>query len=704
MKYLILFAFLGFFLSANSQSKKELTLEDAVMQQWRKFRPKFTNQFQWLPSANDYVFVSSNYQTLYKSDVSSQDTINLLTIQEFNELMDAQAYAFFNLQWTSNEEFIIDVRNNFYKFNVNTKKGRLFLKLPEEAENAKINLASENIAYTLKNNLYLNEKPVTKYTDPNIVNGQSIARNEFGISEGIFWSSNGSFLAFYQKDESEVHDYPLLDINKTPGELNSIKYPMAGQKSERPRIGILNTKKRKPKFIEPRSGADSYFTNLCFTPNEEYILVAEVNRDQNHMWLNLYDAKKAKFVRTIFEEKSDKWVEPEHPAYFMESNENFIWLSEKDGFMNMYWYNLDGKLEKQLTKHKFVVNEILDYDSKNKFIYYSATGENPMNTMIYRVDLNGNSSLVSKSEGTHTFSLSKDKIYYFDGYSSTDVPNSEMIWTENGKMAKNLVQSEDNLSEYNIGITEYGSMKGTDGSELYYRLIKPNDFDASKKYPVLIYVYGGPHAQMVTNSYLGGASLWMHWMANQGYIVFTLDNRGSSQRGFAFESQIHRQLGTIEMEDQMTGVDFLKKLPFVDGERMAVHGWSFGGFMTTSLMLRKAGTFNVGVAGGPVTDWKFYEIMYGERYMDRPQENEKGYEKAALKNHVGKLEGKLLLIHGTIDDVVVMQHNFDLIKSFIEAKKHVDFFPYPMHKHNVRGQDRVHLMEKVLNYILENNP
>ena len=209
---------------------------------------------------------------------------------------------------------------------------------------------------------------------------------------------------------------------------------------------------------------------------------------------------------------------------------------------------------------------------------------------------------------------------------------------------------------------------------------------------------------MVTNSYLGGASLWMHWMANQGYIVFTLDNRGSSQRGFAFESQIHRQLGTIEMEDQMTGVDFLKKLPFVDGERMAVHGWSFGGFMTTSLMLRKAGTFNVGVAGGPVTDWKFYEIMYGERYMDRPQENEKGYEKAALKNHVGKLEGKLLLIHGTIDDVVVMQHNFDLIKSFIEAKKHVDFFPYPMHKHNVRGQDRVHLMEKVLNYILENNP
>jgi dipeptidyl-peptidase-4 len=270
-------------------------------------------------------------------------------------------------------------------------------------------------------------------------------------------------------------------------------------------------------------------------------------------------------------------------------------------------------------------------------------------------------------------------------------------------MSKLLLNAKDKLDAYQIAQTEIGSIDASDGTKLYYRLIKPSNFDASKKYPVLNYVYGGPHAQLVTNSWLNGASLWMHWMAEQGYIIFTLDNRGSGNRGFAFESQIHRQLGTVEIEDQMAGVNFLNSLPFIDNKRMSVHGWSFGGFMTTSLMLRKPGVYTTGVAGGPVTDWKYYEIMYGERYMDQPDENEKGYSEASLLNKTENLEGKLLLIHGSSDDVVVMQHNLKLVQRFIESEKQIDFFPYPMHKHNVYGKDRVHLMKKVLNYILENN-
>jgi dipeptidyl-peptidase-4 len=317
--------------------------------------------------------------------------------------------------------------------------------------------------------------------------------------------------------------------------------------------------------------------------------------------------------------------------------------------------------------------------------------------------LQGNNELITKEEGTHTFSLSSDGAYYCDSYSSTTVPHKSMLWTSNGKMAKLLIASKEKLDEYNVGTTEIGTLKGKDGSDLYYRFIKPSNFDPTKKYPVLVYVYGGPHAQMVTNSWLAGANLWMHWMANQGYLVFTLDNRGSGERGFAFESQIHRHLGDVEMEDQLTGVEFLKSLPYVDGNRLAVHGWSFGGFMTTSLMLRQPETFKVGVAGGPVTDWKYYEIMYGERYMDRPEQNKEGYEKASLLNHAQNLKGDLLLIHGTIDDVVVMQHNYALVKKFVELGIQMDFFPYPMHKHNVIGKDRAHLMEKVLNYVIENN-
>ncbi len=243
----------------------------------------------------------------------------------------------------------------------------------------------------------------------------------------------------------------------------------------------------------------------------------------------------------------------------------------------------------------------------------------------------------------------------------------------------------------------------SDNSDLYYRLIKPHDFDSTKQYPVMIYVYGGPHAQLVTNSWMYGASLWMHWMANQGYIVFTMDNRGSANRGFSFESQIHRNLGTLEIEDQMKGVSFLKSLKYVDPHRLAVHGWSYGGFMTTSLMLRKPDVFKVGVAGGPVTDWKYYEVMYGERYMDQPEENPRGYKQASLFTHAENLEGDLLLIHGTADDVVVMQHNLALVQKFIELGIQMDFFPYPMHKHNVYGRDRVHLMTKILNYIIEHN-
>ena len=319
------------------------------------------------------------------------------------------------------------------------------------------------------------------------------------------------------------------------------------------------------------------------------------------------------------------------------------------------------------------------------------------------LNLKGKTGILTRANGTHSVDISSDGKYFRDNFSSHDEASNEWILNIRGKIETKIMESCDKLDEYQIGTAEIGKLKAKDGSDLYTRLIKPSNFDSRKKYPVLIYVYGGPHAQLITDSWLDGASLWMYWLAEQGYLVYTVDGRGSAERGFAFESQIHRQLGTVEMEDQMTGVEYLKSLPYVDGDRLAVHGWSFGGFMTTSLMLREAGTFNVGVAGGPVTDWKYYEIMYGERYMDQPEENEKGYEEACLMTHADKLEGDLLLIHGTVDDVVVMQHNLSLVKKFVELGKQVDFFPYPNHKHNVYGKDPVHLMEKILNYVIEHN-
>lgn len=700
--------------------KKTLTLKDAVTQQYRNFLPDQMTMFQWIPDTDNYVYLNG-YVKLMKGSASGDQATEWLTIEQVNKALGSQLGWFSGLEWRDAKSFWLNDGINYYSYNHETNTGKLIIKLDEAAENAVFKPEMERVAYTIGNNLQVADAFGKKYIitnnkDKNIVSGQTYARSEFGITNGIFWSPAGNFLAFAQKDESEVHDYPLLDITQTPGTLMSIKYPMAGQKSEKPKIGIYNFANKKTVFISPRSGADSYLTNVCWSPDERYVLIAEVNRDQNHMWMNKYDALTGKFIKTLFEEQNDKWVEPEHPAFFLmkkfepkakydASAFDFVWISERDGFNNLYLYDLEGNMKKQLTANKFVVKSILQTIQNNgkTEIVFEATGDSPLNTMFYAVDLQGNQRLITADEGTHHIAISSNDQYIFDEYSNHVIPSRSVLLEGNGMFKKVLLESKNKLADYAIGTTEIGSITAKDGTKLYTRMIKPSNFDPNKKYPVMVYVYGGPHAQMITNSWYDGANLWMNWMAEQGYIVFTLDNRGSGERGFAFESGIHRQLGTLEMEDQLSGVDYLKSLPYVDGNRLAVHGWSFGGFMTTSLMLRHAGVFQVGVAGGPVTDWKYYEVMYGERYMDRPADNPEGYEANSLINHASKLKGDLLLIHGTVDDVVVEQHNLALVKKFVDLGIQMDFFPYPMHKHNVTGKDRVHLIEKVLTYIIENN-
>lgn len=710
MKYfkLTIYPITILFFSILTYAQKDLTLDDGVMNQYRKYAPDRIANFAWIPGSNDYSFLDEGRTKLVKSNPTTDKVTTILDIEEVNEIMNTSYDIFYSVSWINKNEILLEDGYSFIKINLETKKGESFWT-DEGESNPLFEAKSGKLAFCVDNNIWIrdnsNPRAVTNNSDPNIVSGQSIARSEFGITNGLFWSKNGSYLAFYQKDETNVHNYPLLNNSETPGSLINIKYPMAGQLSENPLIGIFNTNTGKTVFIKPKGNEDDYLTNLAFTPDEQYVLIAEVNRAQNHMWLNVYSTEDGNFIKTLLEETNERWVEPETPAYFPCEKENdFVWMSEKDGYMNLYYYDFNGKLKYQVTNHEFVVKEILGMSSDKKHLYYSATGENPMNTMVYVFNVKKKkSTLLTTIDGTHRVKISENGKYYCDTYSNGNTPNKSVIYNSKRTPVKTINNSIDKLKDYKIGKTEIGKLLASDSSDLYYRLIKPYDFDSTKQYPVMIYVYGGPHAQLVTNSWMYGASLWMHWMANQGYIVFTLDNRGSANRGFSFESQIHRNLGTLEIEDQMKGVSFLKNLKYVDPNRLAVHGWSYGGFMTTSLMLRKPNEFNVGVAGGPVTDWKYYEVMYGERYMDQPEENPRGYKQASLFTHAENLKGDLLLIHGTVDDVVVMQHNLALVQKFIELGIQMDFFPYPMHKHNVYGKDRVHLMTKILNYIIEHN-
>jgi dipeptidyl-peptidase-4 len=312
----------------------------------------------------------------------------------------------------------------------------------------------------------------------------------------------------------------------------------------------------------------------------------------------------------------------------------------------------------------------------------------------------GKTTRLTSEAGTHHGKLSSDGSTLIDTWSSLEVPSRVVLRdARSGNVMKELLNAKDPLSGTTVGTIELLTIPGAKGDQLNARMIKPSYFDASKKYPVLIYLYNGPHLQLVNNSYMGGAALWMMEAAERGYLVWTVDGHGSDHRGRDFEQAVHRHLGELEVEDQMRGVEFLKSLPYVDGDRIAVHGWSFGGHMTTALLTRHPGVFKVGVAGGPVMDWRMYEVMYTERYMDTPEENPEGYANTALSARAGELQDDLLIIIGGKDDVVLPEHAYTFLKACVEQGTPVEFFAYPGHGHNVRGKDRLHLMTKVLDHI-----
>lgn len=708
-KYISVFL-LVFITTLTAQETKHLTLEDAVLGRSLGLYPQ-NKSIQWV--SNSDVFAFSENNELYTEPAfhnTKEKRAPVLQLQDLQKGIKGLK-RFPRFSSITSEEVTFNHQNEIIIYNYIQQNVSETISYPTEAENNDYNIKARAVAFTIDNNLYLanakNSKiEITNSKDKNIVSGQAIARSEFGITHGIFWSPNGTHIAFYQKDESNVTNYPLVNVNTTPASLNNIKYPMNGMGSEIPKVGVYSLSENKVVYLDIDTSDEHYLTNLSWSPDEKYIFIAEINRDQNHMWFNMYEASSGKKVKTLFEEKNDKWVEPEHAALFIpNSTSEFLWLSERDGFMNIYVYDINKGFVKQLTDYKWVIKGILGFDAKNKHVLISGTGDDPRERKAFKVSLkNGKTEDLTLESGSHRVRLSDDGNYIVDSYSSIDTPRVIKVKALNKKYERIIFTTNNPIKDYQLGTTEFVNLKTNDGTDLYGRIIKPANFDVSKKYPVLIYVYGGPHAQMVTNSWMAGSNLWMQWMAaEQGYVVFTLDNRGSASRGFAFESAIHRQIGEVEMEDQLTGVNYLKSLPFVDGNRLAVHGWSYGGFMANSLMLRHPRVFTTAVAGGPVTDWKWYEIMYGERYMDRWEENEAGFEKSRVHNYVQNLDGKLLEIIGSVDPVVVPQHTMTLLDAFIKNKKQVDFLSYPMHPHNVRGIDRAHLMKKVLDYVIENN-
>ena len=705
---LFLLTFLLFVSSFISAQNKQLNIDELMTN--RKLYPSGLNNIQWMDNAGNYTWIAAN--KLVKANMKSEKKDTILDLAAINaalkQISEKEIKRFPQISWTENMNFEFQANNKIYNFDFADKKASLINSYPETAENTDIEPNTHHVAYTIDNNLFISyrgtEIAVTEDKNKGIVNGQSVHRNEFGINKGTFWSPKGNLLAFYRMDETMVTDYPLVDIETRVAELKNIKYPMAGMTSHQVTVGVFDPVTQKSVFLKTGEPAEQYLTNISWSPDEKFVYIAVLNRDQNHMKLNKYDVVNGNFVATLFEEKNEKYVEPENGMFFLKSNpKQFLWLSERDGYKHLYLYNEDGKLVKQLTKGNWVVKDIEGFNAKGDKVFISATKDSPLDNDVYAVDIkNGNIKMLTPVKGTHNVVFDKSGNNVIDVYSNSETASKIQIVNADGKILQDVFEDKNPLKDYKLGETSVFTIKAKDGSDLYCRMIKPADFDPNKKYPAIIYVYGGPHAQLVTNSWLSGAGLFLNFLAQQGYVVFTLDNHGSANRGFAFESIIHRNCGKYEMEDQMLGVDYLKSLSFVDANRIGVDGWSYGGFMTISMKLKNPGVFKVATAGGPVIDWKWYEIMYGERYMDTPEQNPEGYKNASLINYVDKLEGKLLVIQGGVDNTVVPQHSSSFLKKCIDLGKQVDYFIYPTHEHNVRGADRSHLFRKIYEYYQQN--
>lgn len=679
--------------------KKNFTIAEATNGLATTLALKGIKMPSWQPETHNLYFVANNAWVRLNANSGATDTF--LRLNELNKAVFGgdSLKAFPMLNWQDKGQFYLQSGNDLISLSTDMQSVQR-RSLQKGAENIFVAPATAHVAYTVENNLWINNTAVTTDKDANIINGKAVHRDEFGIDRGIFFSPKGNLLAYYRMDQTMVADYPIVDWSQTPAKSHDIKYPMAGNTSHQVSVWVYNPETKSKLRLKTGAPLDQYLTGVSWSPDEQYVFIGVLNRGQDHLKLNKYNAQTGELEATLFEEHDDKYVQPLHGLQFLPgSNTEFVWWSQRDGFMHLYLYNTKGKMLRQLTTGKWLVNELLAFDKDRKEIIFSASKESPMEKNAYAVNWEtGVIRRIDREQGYHTFSASSDGNYLLDVYSNESTPKVTQLLNSNGKWTKELLRAENTLAAFDRPEIRNVTLSAADGTPLYGKLILPTHFDARKKYPVIVYLYNGPNVQLLHNSFPASGNLWYEYMAQKGYVVFTMDGRGSSNRGLKFEQATFGKLGTVELEDQLQGVKYLKSLSFVDANRMGIHGWSFGGFMTTSMMLRNPDVFKVGVAGGPVIDWKMYEIMYTERYMNTPQENAKGYEDANLLTKVKNLKGKLLLIHGTDDDVVVWQHSINFVRKCVDNGVPVDYFMYPGHPHNVRGKDRVHLMQKISDY------
>lgn len=685
----------------------ELSVHDIINRK-KELSPEKLEQLQWLPNSHLFSYIDKD-QGLVVTDVDSKE-IKHIPLQHLNAMFDANLENFPELSFIDRNRFWLKQGPQVFIYDIEADKIIPTNSLPDDAENLVI-FSPEKIAYTSGPNLFIAlNNQIIKLTDfrptQNILNGHVVHRSEFGIRQGSFWSKSGKLLAYYRMNESMVDDYPFKDIRSSPVKYQTMKYPMAGTKSHQVTLHIYNLETNEEVILETGAPADQYLTGVSFAPDDKNIFVNILNRAQNHLKTVMFATGTGKMNEILWEHQTEKYLNPTFAYYFSTKRPHHpLWCSAHLGWSQLFELNVEAKTLAQKTSAAKDIDTCVGFCAAQDKFFYTAFDDNypSRHGYVYDVAREEEIKLTHGQEGQHTIKPSDDGAYILDIFSSDKIGYQVDLLNDKGVVLNTVFKAPNPLANYaKVEIQMVKLRSADDKYDLFGRMILPANFNKQQHYPAIVYVYGGPNIQVVQNTWLLGARLWEIMMAQKGYIVFSLDNRGSGNRGMSFEQETFRALGTVELLDQIKGVEFLRNLKFVDMNRLGIYGWSFGGFMSTSLMVKYPDIFKVGIAGGAVTDWRSYEIMYTERYMGLPEENIKGYAESNLLNFAEQLKGRFMMISGTHDDVVVPSHTELFIDKAIDSGKKIDSFYYPYGKHHFNKNGELHLHEKITNYFEEN--
>ncbi|MFQ5627902.1 MAG: S9 family peptidase [bacterium] len=699
--------------------QKMLTVEDIYENP--DLQGKSISGVQWAPDGNKFTYFQKDEKSgklsIWNFDAKSRQReifIDSDKVDILQERTQEKRFVLDNYIWSPNRKDILFPSNNdLFIYDTETQKLSQLTMDDENERDPTFSPDGKLIAYIKQDNLHVFDLETGKETRLTEQGGGAILvarfdwvyEEEFGIRTGFKWSPDSKSIAFWQLDESNVTQFPITDYVPVHNSAPIMRYPKAGDSNSTVKIGVVDIVSKKITWMDIGANQDIYMPRITWTQDPKMLCMTRLNRDQNHLELLLAEATSGK-TNVLYEEQEYKgWIDITDDLRFLEDKKHFIWTSRKSGWKHIYLGEIKSALLKPVTSGEWDVDQIVGISEDKKRIYYTSSEAGSLERHLYGINFNGKGKMqITRRSGTHIVDLSPNLNYFLDTFSDVNTPWTITLRRINGARQAFIEKNEmAALRGFKLPKQEFITVPAADGTELNAFLIKPVDFDANKKYPVLMYNYSGPGSQIVRNQWGGDRFLWHTMLSQKGYIVFGVDNRGTGARGKDFMMSTYKNLGDLESQDHIAAAKWLASQPYIDSGRIGIWGWSYGGYTAALTFLKAEGLFKAGIVIAPVTDWKNYDTIYTERYMLTPEKNSEGYKKSSCLTYVDKMAGNLLLVHGAADDNVHLANTMQLAYALQNARKPFDLMLYPRKLHGIRGTDtRIHLFNKLTEYILEN--